>query len=126
MQILFNRSDESFSFSKGLSLIDADIQRLTSSLPARIPHIGWSSISIQKEGSFLSESMNGADFYFVHSYALLDSKVNRHLFDEFSLSSNGNCTFISSFRFRNLYGCQFHPEKSSLAGSALLQNFIES
>ena len=126
MQILFNRSDESSTLCKGLSLLNANIQRITSSPPARIPHIGWSSINIQQEGTFLSKSMNGADFYFVHSYALLNSESNRHLFDEYSLSSNGNCSFISSFRFRNLYGCQFHPEKSSLAGSAFLLKFIES
>lgn len=127
MQVLFKNSDEAASGVNGLTLFNCDIRKLTSDKPARIPHVGWSTIDIQKSGHFLSENIDGKDFYFVHSYALLDKNLDfDQFFDEYSVSMNGLCGFISSFRKNNIYACQFHPEKSSLAGSFLLKKFIES
>jgi len=123
MQILFDHSDECPKGSKGLSLFPYKITKLCSD-HARVPHVGWSPLMIQRSGNFLSPLIDLQDFYFVHSYALSISPSDTVIFDEFSTTSHGRVDFVSSFRRKNIYGCQFHPEKSSIAGHSILKAFV--
>ncbi|MFH1583257.1 MAG: imidazole glycerol phosphate synthase subunit HisH [Candidatus Falkowbacteria bacterium] len=90
----------------------------------KVPHIGWNNVykSSQKwERSIFNSMAENFDAYFVHSYILVpDNKEN-----VFSLTKYGEYEFCSSIRKGNIYGCQFHPEKSGSVGLELIRNFIE-
>lgn len=122
MQLLCSGSDEAQEDNKGLSLIDAKVENLSKYLKKndKIPHMGWNSISLKKNKIFNFEN-NQRDFYFVHSYAvftnneelsLAKTNYNNIIFD--SMISNG----------KNIYGAQFHPEKSDNQGLNLLNDFL--
>jgi imidazole glycerol-phosphate synthase subunit HisH len=83
-----------------------------------LPHIGWNDV-IVKKNSILFNNLNDInDFYFVHSYAV---KTN----EDFILTeTNYENNFCSSVQKENIYGVQFHPEKSQKAGQQLIKNFI--
>lgn len=86
----------------------------------KIPHVGWNSIEIEKQGSPLLEGIeSGEHFYFTHSYAAPDSFAT-------IATTTHSTTFPSVVQYRgSCYGVQFHPEKSSDAGAKLLRNFAE-
>lgn len=122
MQLLCSRSEEAQDDIKGLNLIDAEVENLSKYLKKndKIPHMGWNSISLKKNKIFNNEN-DQRDFYFVHSYAvftnneelsLAKTNYNNVIFD--SMISNG----------KNIYGAQFHPEKSDNQGLKLLNNFL--
>lgn len=124
-QILFNSSDESPE-SKGLGLVEGNIEKLQNSLSFRVPHVGWNSVFAEKKISFLKFIDYEPDVYFVHSYALiLNDKKLIEQFDEYTITEHGRNLFISSFRLKNIYGCQFHPEKSSKVGIKFLKSFLD-
>ncbi len=81
----------------------------------------------KKKQSFLNFIDSDLDVYFVHSYALIlkDKKITEQ-FDEYTITHHGKNLFISSFRLKNLYGCQFHPEKSSKVGIKFLKSFLNT
>lgn len=122
MQLLCLGSEEAQENIKGLSLIEAKVENLSKYLKKndKIPHMGWNSISLKKNKIFNFEN-NQRDFYFVHSYAvftnneelsLAKTNYNNVIFD--SMISNG----------KNIYGAQFHPEKSDNQGLNLLNDFL--
>ena len=86
----------------------------------KIPHVGWNSIEIQKQGSPLLEGIdNGEHFYFTHSFAVPDSFAT-------IATTTHSITFPSIVQWRQtVFGVQFHPEKSSDAGARVLRNFAE-
>lgn len=115
MQLLSNFSEE--GNVTGLSLIDAETKKLdVKSL--KIPHMGWNNLEILKSNILLKDIKNTDLFYFVHSYNVVCSNQQ----DILSLTSYGQ-EFISSVQKNNIYGVQFHPEKSHLAGLNILKNF---
>lgn len=84
----------------------------------KIPHMGWNNLSINKTDS-LYEAISSDDFfYFVHSYFVSCNDYN----DVLAETNYGN-KFVSSFQKGNIFGCQFHPEKSHDAGLLILKNF---
>ncbi len=123
-QILFESSDESPE-SRGLRLVKGNIEKLQKSQSIRVPHVGWNSVFPEKKNLFLNFMDSDLDVYFVHSYALIlkDKKITEQ-FDEYTITNHGKNLFISSFRLKNLYGCQFHPEKSSKVGIKFLKSFL--
>ncbi len=124
-QVLFESSEESIN-AKGLGLISGKIEKLKSSESERIPHVGWNDVIPLKKNSYLNFLENPMDVYFVHSYGLLlNQNLNEDLFHEFTVTRHGKNKFLSSFRLSNLYGCQFHPEKSSKVGTKFLKLFLE-
>ena len=121
MQLLGSQGTEDGD-TVGLSLIPNRIDRFTSHELGKnkIPHIGFNTVhSTQRDGLFrgLSES---ADFYFVHSYRMLPEDLK----GKTAISTYG-INFLAGFEVDNIYGTQFHPEKSQTNGLILLRNFLE-
>lgn len=120
MQLMCKRSEE--GLLPGLGWIDADVLRFSPTQGAnlRVPHMGWNTLSIVKENSLLPLEATEKRFYFVHSY-----KVKCHdSSDVVAFTSYGE-DFVSAFQRKNLFGVQFHPEKSHRFGMTLFRNFVE-
>jgi imidazole glycerol phosphate synthase glutamine amidotransferase subunit len=100
----------------GLSLIDAEVRKVK--CKGVLPHMGFHSIDIKKMSMLLDGINSNDQFYFMHSY-----EVSNYT-DILSLSSYEGHTFVSSIEKDNLYGVQFHPEKSREAGLKIFHNFI--
>lgn len=118
MQIL---SEKGFEHGKhqGLGWIKGNVVKLKAgSLP--LPHIGWNAINIKRESPIFKQFADIRDFYFVHSYAF-DVSDNTLIISETDYGQS----FCSTVQFKNIYGVQFHPEKSQKAGQLLLKNFFE-
>jgi glutamine amidotransferase len=117
MQLLFEFSEEGGG-AKGLGLIEGKVGKFPESTP-KIPHIGFNEAR-PSEHSKLFADLQHLDFYFVHSYRVVDvpEKV-----DSFSICSYGG-DFIASIEYQNIFGTQFHPEKSQKNGLKLLKNFL--
>ncbi|MCO6501341.1 MAG: imidazole glycerol phosphate synthase subunit HisH, partial [Vicingus serpentipes] len=120
MQLFASASEE--GDAKGLGWIDATVERLQvrDSLKYKIPHTGWNQIEIAKSSDLLKNIDNLAEFYFVHSYHFNCKKQE----DVLCLTAY-ETQFVSAVERNNIYGTQFHPEKSHGAGVQLLKNFIE-
>ena len=85
----------------------------------KIPHVGWNEINITKDNDLLNSELNRSDFYFVHSYHFVPKK------DTYTISTTPYCgQFVSAIQKDNVYGTQFHPEKSQQAGFRVLTNFL--
>jgi len=114
MQLLFDSSDEDDAGMLGL--IPARLTRLKEGVGRRVPHMGWNALQCVRSDPF-SDPLDGAWFYFVHSYA---APVG-----EWTLASatHGEA-FSAVVRQGNFYGAQFHPERSAAAGANLLRQFL--
>ncbi|MDI6751816.1 MAG: imidazole glycerol phosphate synthase subunit HisH [bacterium] len=116
MQLLFSESTEG-GRTQGLDLIKGTVRRFEGEM--KIPHIGWNTIEFASN-PLLSGISNKSYFYFVHSYyadCLEDVVIARTSYSDFS--------FSSVVAKGNIFGCQFHPEKSSGLGLKLLENFAK-
>jgi len=126
MQLLFDYSEE-FGRNNGLSLIPGSITKIRPTDQAKVPHVGWNALKIpdhNKELSWKDEILKNVkpeqDCYFVHSYM---AKTADDI-DTIAETEYGGCLFSSVVRHENVYGCQFHPEKSGGTGLKILNNFI--
>ena len=125
MQLLADYGEEGASSkerSEGLGLISGRIVSLKSlGCDLRIPHVGWNSIKVLGNPILFDSIPDDTDFYFVHSYAFqVDAK--EYLIATFDYGVE----ITAAVKFNNVWGTQFHPEKSSRAGFRLLKNFINS
>ena len=108
------------SFSEGLDLISGNIinlKQLGSNLV--LPHVGWNNISINKQTNLIKNIPDNTDFYFVHSYAF--SNINQ---EYIVAEACYGVSFPVVVNYKNVWGTQFHPEKSSVAGLEIIKNFI--
>lgn len=112
-QLLFQSSEE-MGDTAGLGLIDGRVERLNAMLP--VPQIGWNRVRLATNRLFAGVG-DGTPFYFVHSYAVAESG------DACATAVYGS-TFAAAIERENLFGVQFHPEKSSKAGLRVLENFV--
>jgi glutamine amidotransferase len=125
MQLLADVSmeglDETQQGTPGLGFISGKVEHLrTLGCPHRVPHVGWNSIQRAEAQDGLFDGIpDGTDFYFVHSYAF----VPRNPSDVLATVDYG-IPVTAAVRKGNVWGTQFHPEKSSRAGFRLLSNFI--
>lgn len=119
LQLLFEGSEESAGV-EGLGLLRGSVVRFSDSHGLKIPHIGWNSLELMNEGRLFSGIPNGAYVYFVHSYYLkaMDTQIVK------ATTTYGDLVH-ASVEQDNIYACQFHPEKSSSVGLAILKNFAE-
>ncbi|NNC95062.1 MAG: imidazole glycerol phosphate synthase subunit HisH [Chitinophagales bacterium] len=119
MQLMTKKSEE--GDSNGLGWFDAEIVKfkVADRLKFKVPHMGWNSIEFVKENPLNSEINDQSEFYFVHSYHVKsnDESIVLH-------KSNYEYEFISALAKNNIYGVQYHPEKSHDAGEQMLRNFI--
>jgi len=121
MQLLFDHGSEGGDCS-GLGWINGSVKKFDSNLIAEkglaIPHMGWSSV-VKKNSSPLFNNLEKSRFYHVHSYFVdTDSK---YIIGQ----SNHGITFTSAVQNKNIYGVQFHPEKSHKYGIQMMKNFLE-
>lgn len=106
----------------GLGWIDAEVVKFQANDPLRhkTPHIGWNSIDFQKDCALSNGIPSNSFFYFVHSYHLSLRNESDSLY-----KTTYDYPFVSGINQENLYGVQFHPEKSHDSGLQMLKNFIE-
>ena len=120
MQLFMNQSNE-FGKNKGLSLIDGTVKNLDFKANTPVPHIGWNNISISKNDSkFLNKISNENYFYFIHSYYV---RLNEEIDYAFK-TDYGDISFVSLINKENIFGTQFHPEKSGKIGLKMIKNFL--
>ncbi|MDB2437556.1 imidazole glycerol phosphate synthase subunit HisH [Hellea sp.] len=117
MQLIFETLEEGGSPVKGLGLVPGTITELdTKNQPS--PHMGWNTLT-KRSDDILLEGINDNDYaYFVHSFAAPVSNITL-------ASSEYGEKFSAIVRHKNVYGCQFHPERSSRVGAKILENFLK-
>ncbi|MAV79868.1 MAG: imidazole glycerol phosphate synthase subunit HisH [Flavobacteriaceae bacterium] len=120
-QALFEHSDE-FGETTGLGLLKGEVKNLKHfKKNIKIPHVGWNNCSIIKKKSIFKDVDEENDFYFTHSYAPFN--VSEQVIS--SITEYQGEKIISSIEINNIFGVQFHPEKSQSAGLKILKNFCE-
>lgn len=130
MQLLMTKSYE-FGEHDGLDILKGSVKRFTdpkdkTGRVLKVPQVGWNGIYGYNEAlgdkSPLYEGINDGEFmYFVHSYYVIPE--DKECIS--SVTKYGDIEFCSSVRYRNVYACQFHPERSGLVGLKIYQNFAE-
>ena len=121
MQMLFEKSLE-YGEHRGLGLIKGEIRPISEVISEglKIPHIGWNSLSFGKKKSELFKYLNEGDFvYFVHSFSGAKCAESTIATTEYG------GTLVAAVGSGNVYGCQFHPEKSGEVGLKILKAFSE-
>jgi glutamine amidotransferase len=120
MQLLLTSGDEGGTCD-GLGFIDGEVKHLQLSDPAlRIPHMGWNEVGYTSESPLFKDIPDQSDFYFVHSYAAVTKSDD----DVIARTQYGD-DFVVAIARDHVFGVQFHPEKSSIPGRKLLQNFLD-
>lgn len=103
---------------RGLNLIEGTVKRIKTNL--ELPHVGWNGVFFNKSNDLLKNIPSGTDFYFTHSYefnlADAENQIGETHYDK---------KIVSIINKKNIYGVQFHPEKSQNAGLKLLKNFSQ-
>lgn len=115
MQILSKIGFE-FEETKGLGLFDAEVRPIL--CQDTVPHMGFNKISVQQESEIL-KGLEDQEFYFMHSFEVVNYR------NILSLTSYSNHEFVSAIIKDNIFGVQFHPEKSRDQGIELFKNFIK-
>ena len=118
LQLLFERSDEAPGV-EGLGILKGEILKIPAAEGLKIPHMGWNSLNV-REGASLFKGLEKEPYvYFVHSYYLQakDPKI-------VAATAEYGVTIHASVEKENVFACQFHPEKSSKTGLAILKNFL--
>ena len=119
MQLMAKSSEE--GNVAGLGWFDAEVVKFNvkDSLKYKVPHTGWNQISITKKSKLMENIPDLSEFYFVHSFHF-KSKVVADILNE----TEYEYQFVSAIEKENIYGVQYHPEKSHDVGELLLKNFI--
>ncbi len=116
MEMFFGKSEE--GKEKGLNVIDGEVIVLPSGM--KVPHMGWNNLEIKKPGKILEGVANGSWAYFVHSY-----RVKPNSNDVITAESDYGIKVPAVVEHDNFFGTQFHPEKSSIVGKIMLENFLK-
>ena len=120
MQLLFEKSYE-YGKHEGLGLIPGVVRPIREVIPAdyKVPHIGWNALHLERENPLLAGISEGDCVYFVHSYYATDCS------DSVIATAEYGYPLTAAVARGNVYGCQFHPEKSGAVGLAILKSFVE-
>ena len=106
--------------AKGLGWISGKVSKINNQNGKyKLPHIGWNQINIVKESKILKNIGNNAHMYFVHSYEFIPNDKN-----VISATTDYSTNIVCSVEKENLFGTQFHPEKSDKIGLKIIENFI--
>lgn len=125
MQMMMEESVE-FGITKGLGLVKGKVIKLPvdQSKKVKLPHISWNEIrdkNVNWQNTILEEVPKESDMYFVHTFVAKPDHDENIL----SVTEYANVEFCSSIKKDNIYGCQFHPEKSATIGLSIIKNFIK-
>ena len=120
MQLLFEKSFE-YGEHNGLGLLKGNVRPIADVIPGslKIPHIGWNALIFKKESELFKYIKNGEHVYFVHSFYAADCD------DSVIAASEYGAELTAAVACGNVYGCQFHPEKSGNTGLNILKAFVE-
>lgn len=118
MQLLADTGTEN-GVNHGLGLIGGIVEKMNAHPNIHIPHVGWNTVSVVGQQK-MYEHLEDDDYYFVHSYVFVPSDHG---------AINGTCShgddFVASVEVDNIWGTQFHPEKSQKSGLQILTNFLK-
>ena len=119
LQLLFESSEEAPGVA-GLGILKGKILRIPERAGLKIPHMGWNSLHLENNGRLFKGIEDDPYVYFVHSYYLKaeDEQIVK-------ASAEYGVHIHASVEQKNVFACQFHPEKSSTAGLRILKNFVE-
>ena len=120
MQALFEVGEE-MGEHQGLGLLEGKVVRFAESLSVKIPHTGWNQIETKKESLLFHQVNDGAYVYFNHSY-YCQPRNSSDMVATTEYGINYACTVTRE----NIFGVQFHPEKSQAVGLQILKNFVEA
>lgn len=118
MQFLFNHSDE-MGHHEGLGILPGYVTRFPESKQHKVPHMGWNALELVRSSPLLEGLAEPAYAYFVHSYHCVP-RNNADLL----IAADYGMRFAAGVQRDNIYGVQFHPEKSQTVGLTLLRNFL--
>ena len=118
MQLLFDNSSEG-GYQDGLGWIPGNVKYISTSEDLRIPHVGWNNIIFENQSKLFNNLGKEKSFYFVHSYEV---KCNKKFI---TASVDYGENIVAAVEKENIFGVQFHPEKSHENGFCLLKNFIK-
>ena len=119
LQLLFESSEEAPGM-KGLGILKGKIVRFPDSEELKVPQIGWNDLQFPHKGRLFQGIAEGEYVYFVHSYYLKADNP-----DIVAATTKYGVTVHASVESGNVFACQFHPEKSSKVGLAILKNFVD-
>jgi glutamine amidotransferase len=119
MQLMAKDSEE--GNTEGLGWLDANVRKMQvgDTLRFKIPHTGWNKITQSKKSRLMKGIPESSEFYFVHSYHLMSNETSNILNE-----TEYYFKFTSAIEKNNIFGVQYHPEKSHDVGEVLLKNFI--
>ena len=117
MQLICRESREGGRHA-GFGWIDATVSHFPSGHDLKVPHMGWNAIEIGNDILLVNDIHDGADVYFVHSYYVDCADKSNEI-----CSTEHGLRFASVIAHENVFGMQFHPEKSQAVGMQLLRNF---
>lgn len=118
MQLLTNNSEE--GNEKGFGWIDSETCRFKNDGTIKIPHMGWNNVIRSSNSSLTNNLIEDSRFYFVHSYYVKVNNENNSI-----LKTTHSIEFDSAIQKDNIFGVQFHPEKSGEIGLNILNNFLK-
>jgi glutamine amidotransferase len=121
MQLFTKRSEE--GKLEGMGWFDAETVRFNfddEESKLKIPHMGWNYIKVEKENNLFKNTDGDSRFYFVHSYHVVCNQK-----DDILATTLYGYEFVSAINRDNIFGVQFHPEKSHKFGMKILKNFID-
>lgn len=120
MQLLFDRGYE-YGDHAGLGLIRGEVRPISEVIPKelKIPHMGWNALDFTRESKLFSKIQNGDYVYFVHSYYAANCQ------EATIATADYGAPLTAAVEKENVFGCQFHPEKSGKVGLEILRAFCE-
>ncbi len=119
MQLLASTGYENNKETKGLNFLSGKVEQLDIDTKYKIPHMGWNEVNHDEKNILFQNIQNHKDFYFVHSYIFKTENEN-----QITAKTNYGKEFVSAINKDNIYGVQFHPEKSLTDGIKLISNFL--
>jgi len=120
MHLLATKGYENNKETNGLNIIPGLVKKLKNNTEFKLPHIGWNEVVFKKENKIFKNILDNSDFYYIHSYEFIcQDEVN-----SIGISNYYN-NFTSVVNQNNIYGVQFHPEKSLEQGLQIIKNFLE-
>ncbi len=119
MQLMADYSEEN-GIHQGLGWIPGKVVKLKVSSKTAIPHVGWNNISIKNDKKLFKKNQNEPHFYFDHSYQYICKKNYIISYCKYEIN------IAAAINFNNIYGVQFHPEKSQNNGLKLFRSFLSN